>query len=370
MVSRTILVTGGAGFVGSHVVDQLVALGHAVRVLDCLHPAAHREAPGYQNPSAEYVWGDLRDLSTVARCVEGIDAVCHQASMVGLGIDFRDVTEYVAHNDLGTAVLLQALERSRFRGRLVLAGSMVVYGEGAYTCPTHGDIRPAPRARARLDDGVFDPACPLCSAILRPQAVKEDAATDPRSIYAATKLHQENLCNVFAREHGLPCATLRYHNVYGPRMPRDTPYAGVASIFRSALENGRVPEVFEDGRQIRDFVHVRDVARANVLALRAAAPVEGAFNIASGTPRTIMDLADGLCDALGPGATRPRVTGAYRLGDVRHVFASPERAADELGYRASISLSEGIREFATAELRATAGAIRGHEPAQSESSIP
>lgn len=351
MVSRTILVTGGAGFIGSHIVDALADAGYLVRVLDALLPAAHASRPGYLNHSVEYVWGDLRDADVVERSLAGVDAVCHQASMVGMGTDLGDVVDYVAHNDLGTAVLLKALSDSGFVGRLVLASSMVVYGEGAYDCSRHGPVRAGPRTRRHLDAGLFEPPCPRCSEELRPRPVDEDAPLDPRNVYAATKVHQEHLFAAFAREQALPCTVLRYHNVYGPRMPRNTPYAGVASIFRSALEEQRPVEVFEDGRQRRDFVHVRDVARANVLALEAEPPVDGPLNIASGTPRTIMDLAVELCDAFGVGSVRPLVTGGYRLGDVRHVFASPERAALRLGFHASESFAEGVREFATADLR-------------------
>jgi dTDP-L-rhamnose 4-epimerase len=181
--------------------------------------------------------------------------------------------------------------------------------------------------------------------------VPEDAPLDPRNVYAATKLHQEHLCAAFSRETGVPVTALRYHNVYGPRMPRDTPYAGVASIFRSALEAGRAPRVFEDGGQRRDFVHVRDVAHANVLALTGDEPVPGAFNVCSGTPRTVGDLASALADAAGPDAPRPVVTGEFRLGDVRHVFADASRAREALGFEARVGFADGVAEFASAPLR-------------------
>ncbi|HEY6695208.1 MAG TPA: NAD-dependent epimerase/dehydratase family protein, partial [Solirubrobacteraceae bacterium] len=266
-MSGAILVTGGAGFIGSHVVDALLDDGHVVRVLDTLLPAAHRERPDYLDPRADWIEGDVRDPETSARAVRGVAAVSHQAAMVGLGTDIGDIADYVAHNDLGTAVLLRALARHGFAGRLVLASSMVVYGEGRYACPEHGVVRPPPRAPAALNAGRFEPPCPICGAPLEPQAVPENAPADPRNVYAATKVAQEHLCAAFARETGASYTALRYHNVYGPRMPRDTPYAGVASIFRSALAAGGAPRVFEDGGQRRDFVHVRDVARANVLAL-------------------------------------------------------------------------------------------------------
>ena len=351
-MGATILVTGGAGFIGSHIVDLLLANGHAVRVLDALLPAAHRERPDYLDPAAEWIEGDLRDPSVAARAVAGVAGVSHQAAMVGLGVDLGDVPDYVAHNDFATAQLLSALAASRFAGRLVLASSMVVYGEGRYACAEHGVVAPGARRAADLDAGRFEPPCPHCGRPLAPETVPEDAALDPRSVYAATKVAQENLCAVFSRETDVPVTALRYHNVYGPRMPRDTPYAGVASSFRSAYAAGRAPRVFEDGGQRRDFVHVRDVARANILALTAPEPVPGAFNVASGTARTVLEMARALaraCDA--PPEAAPRVTGEWRAGDVRHVVASPARAAEGIGFVAREDFEAGMGEFASAPLR-------------------
>ena len=268
---------------------------------------------------------DVHDAAAVDAAVAGVDAVCHQAAKVGLGIDFADVTDYVSTNGGGTAVLLEALWRRSFRGRLVLASSMVVYGEGLARCPVHGAVRPGPRRDVRLDAGQFEPECPVtgCRAELGWEPVDEDRPVDPRNVYAATKVHQEQLCSSWSRESGGSVVALRYHNVYGPRMPRDTPYAGVAAIFRSALAAGRAPQVFEDGRQTRDFVHVDDVARANLLALRAPDHASGAYNVASGTPHTVGEMADALADSFGPDAPRPIVTGGWRPGDVRHIVASP-----------------------------------------------
>ena len=344
------LVTGGAGFIGSHVVDELLARGAPVRILDHLHPAAHQAAPGYLDPRAEWVRADVRDPEAVGRALDGVTAVSHQAAMVGLGVDIGDIVDYASHNDLGTAVLLRALAARGFSGRrLVLASSMVVYGEGRYRCAEHGIVPAPPRGAADLDAGRFDPGCPRCGRPLAPEPVPEDAPVDPRNVYAATKLHQEHLCAAFARETGAVVTSLRYHNVYGPRMPRDTPYAGVASIFRSRLEAGEPPLVFEDGGQRRDFVHVRDVARANVLALLAERPVPGAFNVATGRPRTVGDMARALASAMG--GPEPQVTGAWRGGDVRHVFASAERASEALGFTAEVDFEDGMAEFARAELR-------------------
>ena len=350
-MDRPILVTGGAGFIGSHVVEALLARGVGVRVLDALLPAAHRRPPDYLPPEVEFIAGDVRDFDVARRAVSGVSGVSHQAAMVGLGVDIGDIAAYAGHNDLGTAQLLRALAADDFAGRVVLASSMVVYGEGRYACDEHGVVRPGPRAPAALDAGEFDPPCPRCGRALEPQPVSEDAPLDPRNVYAATKLAQEHLCAAYSRETGVPVTALRYHNVYGPRMPRDTPYAGVASIFRSALAAGRAPRVFEDGAQRRDFVHVRDVAEANVLALLGPRPVPGAFNVASGTPRTVLDMARSLARAFG-GELEPEVTGEWRVGDVRHVFASAARARERLGFRAREDFDAGMREFATAPLRA------------------
>ncbi|WP_037675090.1 NAD(P)-dependent oxidoreductase [Streptomyces griseus] len=325
-----VLVTGGAGFIGSHVVDALRARGHEAVVYDV------REDRG----------ADVRDPWAVARALDGVDAVCHQAAMVGLGDGVADAAEYVSRNDLGTAVLLAAMAGAGVR-RLVLAGSMVVYGEGRYTCREHGPARPGPREAGDLAAGRFEPRCPVCGGELAPGLVGEDAPADPRNVYATTKLAQEHLAAAWARSTGGTAVSLRYHNVYGPRMPRDTPYAGVASFFRSALARGEAPRVFEDGRQRRDFVHVRDVAAANLAALQACPPTGAltAYNTGSGEPHTVGELARALAAACG--GPEPVVTGEYRLGDVRHITADSTRLRTDLDWKPEVSFAEGMREFAS-----------------------
>jgi dTDP-L-rhamnose 4-epimerase len=366
-----VLVTGAAGFIGSHIAETMQAAGHHVRGLDSLTPAVHTGRPGYV--SGELIVGDVRDPSVVDQALAGMDAVCHQAAVVGLGVDLSDLPGYADVNVTGTAVLLEAMGRHGIP-RLVFASSMVVYGEGAYDCATHGRVRPAPRRPADLTAGRFEPRCPQCAQPLTTATVGEDAALDPRNAYAASKVGQEHFAASWARLTGGAAVGLRYHNVYGPRMPRDTPYSGVAAIFRSCLENGVPPRVFEDGGQRRDFVHVRDVAQANLLALeaadRAAAGGSGSavgsagvsagrsgaetgalrcYNVASGEPHTVGEMAAALAVAFG--GIEPVVTGDFRLGDVRHIVASPAAAARDLGFRAETRFAEGMAEFAHAPLR-------------------
>ncbi|MCX4390823.1 NAD-dependent epimerase/dehydratase family protein [Micromonospora peucetia] len=344
-----LLVTGAAGFIGSQVVDLLAAEGHEVVALDALLPQAHGgELPEWSRRHRPVV-GDVRDAELLDRLLRGVDVVCHQAAMVGHGLDPSDAPAYASHNDYGTAVLLAAMHRVGVT-RLVLASSMVVYGEGRYECASHGVVRPASRRPADLAAGRYDPTCPRCAAVLTPALVPEDAPLEPRSTYAASKLAQEHLAGAWARQTGSGVWALRYHNVYGPRMPRDTPYAGVASIFRSALADGRPPRVLEDGRQRRDFVHVTDVARANLLALGTPPPGDLVpVNICSGAPRTVGELAATLATAMGGPA--PLVVGGARSADVRHVVADPARAAELLGYTARVGFAQGVAAFATDPLR-------------------
>lgn len=343
-----VLVTGGAGFIGSHVVERLEADGHEVLALDAFIPQAHAAVPPGWADGDRRVRGDVRDADLLARLLPGIDVVCHQSAMVGHGVDPSDAPGYASHNDLATAVLLAAMHAAGVR-RLVLAGSMVVYGEGCYECAEHGPVRPGPRQRGDLDAGRFEPRCPACGRELHPGLVAEDQPLDPRSTYAATKLAQEHLASAWARQVDGSVWALRYHNVYGPLMPRDTPYAGVASIFRSALERGEAPRVLEDGRQRRDFVHVTDVAAANALAVAAPASGFEAVNVCSGEQRTIGDLATVL--AATTGGPAPVVVGGARAGDVRHVTADPARAAQRLGFRAAVGFDDGVARFAKEPLR-------------------
>lgn len=325
-----LLVTGGGGFIGGTIVSQARERGWDVTSIDSWRADVHGATVANSI--------DVRDLT--ASDLEGFDVVCHQAAKVGLGVDFSDAPDYVSSNELGTAVLLAAMTGVT---RLVLASSMVVYGEGAYS----GGARPAPRTEADLKAGRFEPL-DADGNRLEPEFITEDAPLDPRNVYAATKLGQEYLASAWARSTGGVVAALRYHNVYGPGMPQNTPYAGVASLFRSAVERGERPRVFEDGAQRRDFVNVRDVASANLTAIEWTASQPAgtfrAFNVGSGDVHTIADVARQLSPEI-------EITGEYRLGDVRHITASSQRLRDELDWAPSVSFEDGMKEFATAPLR-------------------
>ena len=345
-----VLLTGAAGFIGSRVDAALRAAGHDVIGVDLLLPAAHGPNPQLP-PGCHQV--DVRDGEALAPLLAGVDLVCHQAAMVGAGVNAADAPAYGGHNDFATTVLLAQMFAAGIE-RLVLASSMVVYGQGRYACPEHGPVEPLPRRRADLDDGIFEHRCPRGGEELQWRLVDEDAALRPRSLYAASKTAQEHYALAWSEATGGSVVALRYHNVYGPGMPRDTPYSGVAAIFRSSLEKGEAPKVFEDGGQMRDFVHVDDVAAANMASVSAlfAQQADGftAVNVCSGRPISILEVASALCDARDR-ALSPVITGQYRSGDVRHIVADSARAAEVLGFRAAVDPREGLRQFAFAPLR-------------------
>lgn len=342
-----ILLTGAAGFIGLHIAAALTDSGHDVLGVDALLPQAHGESA--VKPSGLVV-DDIR-TADLDGLLKGVDGVCHQAAVVGNGVDAQDFPDYATHNDYGTAVLLAAMARAGVK-KLVLASSMVVYGDGRYLCEEHGTVAPATRETADLDAGSFEPRCPQCRGPIAWQEISEAAPFNPRTSYAASKVAQEHYARSWCTLESARTIALRYHNVYGPGMPADTPYAGVAAIFRSALARGEAPKVFEDGNQMRDFVHVSDIARANVAAIERVGEHPRsvtAYNVASGQPFTIGAMARQLANAArGP---EPVVTGEYRAFDVRHIVASPKAAVDGLGFTATIGPAEGIAALATDPLR-------------------
>ena len=340
-----VLLTGGAGFIGQHTLAALLARGHGVRVMDSLRADVHHGRPFAPPPGVELHVADVRDAAACDAALVGIDAVIHLAAKVGLGVDVQDLPDYAASNDVGAAMLFAAMARAGI-GRLTLASSMVAYGEGLAICAQHGPVPPAPRLEASLKAGDFEPPCPHCGQRLTTQLVSEDTPLDPRNAYASSKVAQEFYAANWTRATGGSAAMMRYHNVYGPGMPRDTPYAGVAAIFTSALRRGEAPRVFEDGGQRRDFIHVRDIAAATVDACEKHDSGVAAFNVGSGTPRTVGEMAQALAQALqGPS---PVVTGGYRLGDVRHITADSARIRAVLGWRPEVAFADGMAELAHA----------------------
>ena len=343
-----VLVTGGAGFIGSHLVDALVAAGERVRVLDNLDPLAHPtgELPAHANPAAEMHGGDLRDRDAVDRALEGVDRVFHLGGVVGNGESMVNVRNAVDVNCVGTATLMEAvIERRDTVRRVVAASSMVVYGDGAYRCPEHGDTAVPSRPAERLERRDWEPVCAACGREVRPVPTTEDHPLRPASVYGISKRDQEELVLVLGRAYGIETVALRYLNVYGPRQALGNPYTGVAAIFAARLLSGRAPRVFEDGGQIRDLVHVFDVVRATAAAMDAGAAAGGVFNVATGRQVTVADLAARIAGALGSD-TAPEITGEFRAGDIRHCFADTARAQEVLGFTSATTLDTGIPELA------------------------
>jgi len=344
----TVLVTGGAGFIGSHLVDSLLAVGERVRVLDNLDPLAHPsgEPPSHLPVEAELVIGDLRDRAVVDRVLEGVDRVFHLGGVVGNGESMVHVRKAVDVNCGGTATLLEAaIERRDTVRRVVVASSMVVYGEGAYRCSEHGPSAPGLRDRGRLARREWELHCPHCGRVLEAVSTAEDTPLRPSSVYGITKRDQEELTLVLGRAYGLEAVALRYLNTYGPRQALGNPYTGVAAIFAARLLAGRRPLVFEDGEQVRDLVHVTDVVRATRAAMDAPGAPGSAINVASGKPVRVAELARLIAAALGSDL-EPEVTGEARAGDIRHCFADVSRARELLGFSARRALDEGVPELA------------------------
>jgi dTDP-L-rhamnose 4-epimerase len=345
-MSKRVLITGGAGFIGSHVSDLLLSSGYSVRILDALAPQVHgaRARPGYLDPEAELIIGDVRDEREVERALRGVDAVIHLAAAVGVGQSMYEIASYTSTNDLGTAVLLEALA-SRSIEKLVCASSMSIYGEGLAKRADGKIIAPQQRSAEQLRRGVWD-VLDSDGAALMPLPTPESKQPSLSSIYALGKYNQERQCLIVGNAYGIPTVALRFFNVYGPRQALSNPYTGVLSIFASRLLNNRPPLIFEDGNQCRDFVHVQDVARACKLALECRDGTGDVYNIGSGESRTINAVATDLARATGRPEIAPQATGKYRAGDIRHCFADITKAGSRLGYSPQIDFAVGLTELA------------------------
>lgn len=351
MEPKRILVTGGAGFIGSHLVDALVARGHTVRVLDSLDPQVHGEhgepaaiAGHIASGAVEFLHADVRDAAAVRKAVTDVDLVSHQAAAVGVGQSMYRIADYVRANCEGTGVLLQAIvDRDGPLERLVVASSMSIYGEGQYRCDEHGTMSPSLRPQEQLTAGDWEMRCPICSEILAPEPTGESKPLQPTSVYAVSKRDQEELCLSVGSAYGIPTVALRYFNVYGPRQSLSNPYTGVAAIFTSRLLNDRPPLVFEDGAQSRDFVHVSDIVRANLKALEPGRGDGQAINVCTGRSLGLRDLTDALRDKLGGPA--PEYVGRFRKGDIRHCYGDPAKACDLLEFEAEVRFEDGIDDL-------------------------
>jgi dTDP-L-rhamnose 4-epimerase len=346
------LVTGGAGFIGSHLVDALVNRGDRVRVLDSLDPQVHGDdgrpaliADHIDAGRVEFIRGDVGDRHVVGAVLDGVDQVLHQAAAVGVGQSMYRIADYVRANTLGGAVLLEGVvaRRDRIR-RVVVASSMSIYGEGRYRCPDHGDIAPPLRTADRLAVGDYEVHCPVCDLNVEARPTPESKALQPTSVYAVTKRDHEELFLSVGAAYGIPTVALRYFNVYGPRQSLDNPYTGVAAIFACRLLNERPPLIFEDGLQSRDFVHVNDIVAANLAALGSDAAVGSAYNVGTGRSLSLQGMVDALRSRLG--GPPPRYAGRFRQGDIRHCFADTARARDELGFEARVRFEDGIDDLA------------------------
>jgi dTDP-L-rhamnose 4-epimerase len=358
-----VLVTGGAGFIGSHLVDGLLARGHTVRVLDSLDPQVHgpkQERPAYLNPAAELQVGDVRDHAAVRRALDGVEVVFHQAAAVGVGQSMYEIERYVSVNTLGAAVLLEELveHRAQLR-RVVVASSMSIYGEGAYRIKPEGSAGIKPEGSAGDADGAL--VFPRLRSneqlearrwdyedargrALEPAPTPESKPLVPTSVYAVTKRDHEELFLAVGAAYAIPTVALRYFNVYGTRQSLSNPYTGVIAIFSSRLLNGRAPMLFEDGRQSRDFTHVSDIVAANLLAIERDAAVGGVYNVGTGRRASVLEIAETLAREIGV-TEAAEVVGRFRAGDIRHCYADVSAAARDLGFEARTSLETGMREL-------------------------
>lgn len=354
-MSKQILITGGAGFVGSHLADGLLAAGHRVRILDDLTPQVHPTGrPDYLSEDVELVVGDVRDPNLLKTALTNVDVIYHFAATVGVGQSMYEISRYMSVNTQGTAELLQAiLDSKRQPEKIVVASSMSIYGEGRYICGDCGKLAAPPvRSTDQLKAGRWNLRCDECNGVLKPKPTAEDKPSEINSVYALSKRDQEEICLIYGRTYGLPVTALRFFNIYGTRQALSNPYTGVAAVFASRMLNGKAPLIFEDGEQMRDFVSVHDIVRANMLAMERAESNGEVINVGCGNPIPIRKVAELLAQSLGV-SIPPVITNKYRAGDIRHCYADLTKAKQLLGYEPQVTHEEGFRELA--------GWLRGQE---------
>jgi dTDP-L-rhamnose 4-epimerase len=340
-----VLVTGGAGFIGSHLVNRLLEQGHRVRVLDAFIAQVHRDAPVRLPSRVEVVRGDVRDRARVAEALEEVEIVFHGAAEVGVGQSMYEIHRYIDVNTGGTAVLLEEVVKRRDRIRkLIVASSMSIYGEGGYRCRECGPVAPPPRSLAQLEARCWEMHCPGCRTVLEPAPTPETKPLAPASVYAVSKQDQEQYCLIVGQAYGIPTVALRYFNVYGPGQALSNPYTGVMAIFSGRLLNDQPPVIFEDGLQSRDFTHVSDVVQANLLAMDSDRADYQAVNVGTGIATSVRRVAELLAMGLGRQVS-PTIVGRFREGDIRHCIADITRAHDLLGYRPRVALEEGLPQL-------------------------
>lgn len=343
-----VLVTGGAGFIGSHLVDALVERGLRVSVLDSLDQQVHgsdREPPAYLNPRAQLIVGDVRDRELLRHAMDGARVIFHLAAMVGVGQSMYEIEKYVSANTQGTAILLDLLaNQSHTVQKLIVASSMSIYGEGSYRCQECGPIESFHRSDAQILSSLWEPSCLHCHRTLEALPTPETKSPQAASIYAITKKDQEEMSLCIGKAYGVSTIALRLFNVYGPRQALSNPYTGAAAIFSSRAMNGKPPLVFEDGLQTRDFVHVSDVVQAYLIAMDSETATYGAFNVGTGRAMSVLEMADIICEQVGPPGLHPKVTNKYRKGDIRHCFADISKIS-ELGYKPRVRFEDGVREL-------------------------
>jgi len=341
-----VLVTGGAGFIGSHTVDLLVDKGYDVRVLDNLEPQAHSShLPSHLDTRAEFIEGDIRNIDVWRKSLSDVEYVVHLAGVVGIAQSMEQPLRYLDVNCLGTAAFYEALlkgPRNRIR-KIVVASSKTIYGEGAYVCKTHGLVYPGIRRLDRLRRKIWDVSCPVCDSRCCPTGITEDKPPQKLSVYAVSKYAVERMALLYGHALEIPTVTLRYFSAYGPRQSLENPYSGVSAIFLRRIMSGEPPRVFEDGRQLRDFVYVLDIARANALALEIGEETD-CYNIGSGVPVSILDLANCLSNLTGI-RLEPCITKEFRLGDTRSDFADISKATRALGFKPHWTLKQGLEEL-------------------------